>query len=86
MKYSCFGFDEISVSMSVSRMSRLIVLLCFIGFSLAQETGLKKLINFEGIKFSGKCDCTDWYGRCRRRGDTWTDEGTWMYACDDTRG
>uniref|UniRef100_A0A914YI22 Abnormal cell migration protein 18-like fibronectin type I domain-containing protein n=1 Tax=Panagrolaimus superbus TaxID=310955 RepID=A0A914YI22_9BILA len=35
---------------------------------------------------TAKCDCTDWYGRCRNMGETWADDNTWMYACDDKRG
>ncbi|CAI4232308.1 unnamed protein product [Auanema sp. JU1783] len=27
------------------------------------------------------CDCLDWYGDCRNRGDRWTDDDTWTYEC-----
>ncbi|VDM57212.1 unnamed protein product [Angiostrongylus costaricensis] len=32
------------------------------------------------------CDCRDWYGTCRRRGEKWTDDETWNYECDGTNG
>uniref|UniRef100_A0AC34PUT6 Uncharacterized protein n=1 Tax=Panagrolaimus sp. JU765 TaxID=591449 RepID=A0AC34PUT6_9BILA len=53
-------------------MSRFLIFFCFIGFATTQGTD--------------NCDCTDWYGRCKKQGETWTDDETWMYACDDTRG
>uniref|UniRef100_A0A914HYJ3 Uncharacterized protein n=1 Tax=Globodera rostochiensis TaxID=31243 RepID=A0A914HYJ3_GLORO len=27
------------------------------------------------------CACRDWHGGCRRVGDNWTDNGTWIYRC-----
>uniref|UniRef100_A0A914MFG0 Uncharacterized protein n=1 Tax=Meloidogyne incognita TaxID=6306 RepID=A0A914MFG0_MELIC len=30
------------------------------------------------------CDCRDWYGACRKQGEEWTDEGTWVYRCTGT--
>lgn len=30
------------------------------------------------------CDCRDWYGACRKQGEAWTDEQTWMYRCAAT--
>ncbi|KHJ80596.1 hypothetical protein OESDEN_19727 [Oesophagostomum dentatum] len=32
------------------------------------------------------CDCRDWYGACRREGDRWTDDETWMYECNGRNG
>uniref|UniRef100_A0A7E4ZZN6 Ricin B-type lectin domain-containing protein n=1 Tax=Panagrellus redivivus TaxID=6233 RepID=A0A7E4ZZN6_PANRE len=58
--------------MSAMKRIPLVLLISVIACGFAQETEV--------------CDCTDWYGRCRKSGETWTDDDTWTYACDDTRG
>ncbi|VDK65347.1 unnamed protein product [Onchocerca ochengi] len=32
------------------------------------------------------CDCRDWSGGCRRDGEKWIDDDTWLYSCDGKDG
>ncbi|VDO30697.1 unnamed protein product [Brugia timori] len=47
---------------------------------------IQEISSFENELFPRDCDCRDWNGGCRRNGEKWLDDDTWVYRCNGKDG